>query len=225
MCYQDSPVHTETLPNGFKIEIWHDEDGVNPVKDYDLPGEYYLFEHGTYGSLLDTNTSYSPKKGELAYQIKESRYPLVIAFRHGQYTRMYGRRINWYEAPEYVIVEKYDGFLVMDKKTITAEWGTKKTKVDGKYYTPTQMAERYALAELKVIGDYYDGNVYGYKVINPKGEEIEACWGYIGDYDGDVLEEAKSVAEHAAKKAAEGKAAKKAKKAEAKQFVQMFFHL
>lgn len=47
--------------------------------------------------------------------------------------------------------------------------------------------------EVATFSDYISGNVYGY-VVERDGEEIDACWGFIGDSDGYVLQEARSVA-------------------------------
>lgn len=35
--------------------------------------------------------------------------------------------------------------------------------------------------ELEAYGHFISGEVYGYQVINEDGEEIDSCWGFIGD--------------------------------------------
>jgi len=47
--------------------------------------------------------------------------------------------------------------------------------------------------EVDTYGDYLSGNVYGY-VVEMDDDEIDSCWGFIGDYDGCVLEEARAAA-------------------------------
>lgn len=226
MCYNEKPVHTEKI-NGFTVEIWHDSDAMSPVTNFDLPGLFANYEKGFYGGrLIDTNDKKNADStlSSFAESIRGERYSLVFSFYADRYSRLYPHRINWYDVdPD--DLGGISGFYVMSKADIAKEWGTKRAKVDGKWLTPTQQAEKYGKSVLGEIADYYEGNVYGFKVIDPKGEEIDSCWGFIGDYDGRVLEEAKSIAEHAAKESADKKAAKKAKKAEAKQFVQNFFHL
>lgn len=50
-----------------------------------------------------------------------------------------------------------------------------------------------ATAPLETVQAYLDGEVYGWTVEDADGDEIESCWGYIGDAGG-VLAEAESVA-------------------------------
>ncbi len=45
--------------------------------------------------------------------------------------------------------------------------------------------------EVATYSDYLSGNVYGY-VVEAEDEEVDACWGLIGEYDGYCLQEALS---------------------------------
>lgn len=61
------------------------------------------------------------------------------------------------------------------------------------------LTEEKALAILKgevdTYDDYVQGKVYGYKVFNDEGEELDSCWGFIGDMD-HCEKEAESVADY-----------------------------
>ena len=39
------------------------------------------------------------------------------------------------------------------------------------------------MAEVKDMDDFVRGNVYGYKVFNDEGEELDSCWGFLGDIE------------------------------------------
>ena len=52
--------------------------------------------------------------------------------------------------------------------------------------------------EVNTYNQYLSGDVYGYKVFDKDGEELDSCWGYYGmEY---VVEEAKSVVDYEVKK-------------------------
>lgn len=37
--------------------------------------------------------------------------------------------------------------------------------------------------EIKVLDSYLRGEVYGYKIFDDEGEELDSCWNFIGDWD------------------------------------------
>lgn len=45
-----------------------------------------------------------------------------------------------------------------------------------------------------VLNDYASGNCYGFQILNSEGEELDSCYGFLGDYDkdGGALREAQS---------------------------------
>lgn len=54
---------------------------------------------------------------------------------------------------------------------------------------PTEYLE----AVMQEYADYCFGNVHGYVITDKDGNEVGSCWGFFGDYDGYVLEEARSL--------------------------------
>jgi hypothetical protein len=59
--------------------------------------------------------------------------------------------------------------------------------------------------EVETYDQYLRGEVYGYVVkqkVNGEWEEVDSCWGYYGEPEGYVLEEARSVVKHRMEKAA-----------------------
>jgi len=46
--------------------------------------------------------------------------------------------------------------------------------------------------EIQTWDDYGNGLVYGFIIRNPEGQDVDSCWGYIGDWEADCLADAKS---------------------------------
>ena len=57
-------------------------------------------------------------------------------------------------------------------------------------------ARKAALGLIQEWNDYLSGNVYGYVVEDERGEHLDSCWGFYGDYnaDGGCLSEARTAA-------------------------------
>ncbi len=45
--------------------------------------------------------------------------------------------------------------------------------------------------EVSTYDDYLTGNCFGYVLETRDGEEVDSCWGFIGDHDGYCLQEAR----------------------------------
>lgn len=69
------------------------------------------------------------------------------------------------------------GFHYITRERAIQEWGNKKFTKGVK-----EKAIACLEAELKVYDDYVCGDVYGYRIIDSEGEEVDSCWGYYG-YD------------------------------------------
>ena len=52
-------------------------------------------------------------------------------------------------------------------------------------------AREVAQATVDEWNEYLSGNVYGFQTFDAEGNDIDSCWGFYGDPDGDVLAEAK----------------------------------
>jgi len=77
------------------------------------------------------------------------------------------------------------GFLYVTLEAVRKEFGVKRvTKA------LREKAEGILRGEVVSYDAYLGGRVYGY-VIERDGEEIDACWGFVGDYELDCLLEAR----------------------------------
>jgi len=77
------------------------------------------------------------------------------------------------------------GFVYVTLEAVRKEFGVKRVTM--------AMRERAAdilRGEIATYDAYLGGRVYGY-VVEADGEEIDACWGFVGDYETDCLPEAR----------------------------------
>ena len=109
----------------------------------------------------------------------------VHAYEHGGITiSASGRRAGW---------DSFDsgqlGFVYVSHEDIKKEYNVKRlTK------KVLEKAEKILRDEVSNYDDYLNGQVYGYIIENPHEEELDSCWGFLGDYKY-CLEEAQSVAD------------------------------
>lgn len=92
----------------------------------------------------------------------------------------------------------YDGVIVAYRHDVREAFGVKQhheAKPEDTCYTTKMPARKRVLAALKAeVAEYSQwctGNVYGFRVVDEDGEEIDSCWGFIGE-DGDYGEYAMS---------------------------------
>lgn len=64
-----------------------------------------------------------------------------------------------------------------------------------------------AQATCETYTDWANGNIYGFVVEDEDGEELDACWGFIGDSDGYVLAEGRDILTYHVNKKREADAA------------------
>lgn len=183
----ERPAHTEEK-NGLKIEIWFDTYADSPANDQD-PGVFLTGYHREFwveapkqnGQIIyDQEDVLSLLSGET----KTSRYwvfPLE-AYIHSGVSLALGSEGNFPDRK-------------WDVSTVGAVFIAKneaKTRA---------AARKMAWSLIAYWNDFLSGNVFGYKIKTQSGEELEAVWGFAGDYDapGGCLDEARrSTAYHAA---------------------------
>lgn len=202
MCYNSTPVHTEQYA-GFKIEIWHDEYAPNPAENDCIAGEYTIFKSRNFREMSSVKNPISRDEFTEKCESGEMDNYVVFIFDLDSRAGLSAVHIR----PERIRTidegSTFDGVWFMSFDEIVKEWGNTPTILPEGTFTPYEMAVRYGKAFLQEMDDYYMGNVYGYKVLDSEGEEVDSCWGFIGNYDGYILQEAKSVCEHEAKRRAE----------------------
>ena len=82
------------------------------------------------------------------------------------------------------------GYVYVTLEAVREEFGVKRvTKA------LREKTEDILRAEIVSYDAYLAGRVYGY-VIEHDGEEVDACWGFFGDYELDSLSEARAFVDH-----------------------------
>jgi len=183
-------VHEEEY-KGYNINIMQDEDCESP-REWDNFGTMICFhKRYTLGDKHDIDFNAFESWDEMeAYLRKEHNAYIILPLYMYDHS---GIRIK---------VGSFNGLLPQGH----AEWDSGKigyiycTKQDIKdNFIIKRVTEKYVnkavdllRAEVKQYDDYVSGCCYGFVITNPDGEEtLDSCWGYIGDYDGGVLEDAK----------------------------------
>ena len=78
------------------------------------------------------------------------------------------------------------GWIYVSLEDVRKEYGKKRVSRQLR-----EKVEEYLKSEVKVYDQYLRGEVYGFVVEDQEGEHVNSCWGFYGDYDGYVLEEAR----------------------------------
>jgi len=78
------------------------------------------------------------------------------------------------------------GFIYATLEDIRREYGVSRVSAKRRAQVGDHLRQ-----EIATYSDYLGGCAYGY-VIERDGEEVDSCWGFIGDYGGYCLEEARS---------------------------------
>lgn len=177
----------------YLIEIVHDIEPINPRVDYDnlcvmacFHSRYRLGDQERRVSWSNTSEGmrefqkwFNEHKDEVIYK------PLNLYDHSG---------LTISTSSEYPYNDRWDsssvGVIYVEKVKILKEFGLKEWGPEAE-----EKANDVIDAEVKTYDYYLKGCVYGYKITDTKkGEEIESCWGFLGDSNY-CLQEAESLTE------------------------------
>ena len=165
-----------TRPSGFRIEIVSDDDAPNPAKDWDMVGTMVLSSRCRYD--FGHKTASNEEIKALIRDHKTIALPVYMYDHSGTTINTTGFDCGWDSGQV--------GIMYCTRKKAVHEFGnklcTKEVESD---------AIRAMVGEVKSIDDYLTGNVWGFQIFDPEGEEVDSCWGFVGDPDY-CLEEALS---------------------------------
>lgn len=207
MSHKDA-IHEEEY-KGLNIYIVPDDNPMNPVEKFDMLGkQVYWHRRMNLGHCWKETNKYSPQEWlenqlpDFTFEDWANTHPhtgqeyfahlmklfeknnLVIpvhAYEHGGITiSASGRRAGW---------DSFDsgqlGFVYVSHEDIIKEYGS----------LDLERAEKSLRGEVETYDDYLTGQVYGYIIEDENDEQLDSCWGFIGDYKY-CLEEAKSAADY-----------------------------
>lgn len=184
----ENPVETK-IYKGYTIEISPDMDPISPRGEsgdrigtivashrrYDFNESEIRFDD--YSSWKEVEKAVREESGALFV------YPLFM-FEHGNIRLSLGSFNDKWDSGQVGLFY----FTAEDLKTVGLK-KTEKAKID-----------KLAHALIEEYSNYVNGDVYGYKVLDKNGEEVDSCWGFIGasyDEDADIMQEARAAVDHA----------------------------
>jgi hypothetical protein len=160
-------ITSKTLPNGYKVVVTYDYDPESP-RTWDNLGKVVLSNRSRY-SFGDETASPDYIK-ELEADKELICLPIYIYDHSGITINTTGFSCMWDSGQIGVIYcTKKDAVKEFGKKVCTQEVRDKALKC--------------LQGEISDLNAYVSGEVYGYRVLDPDGEEVTSCWGYYGDVD------------------------------------------
>jgi len=175
---------------GFNIKIYQDGDAESPREVFDNFGKMVCF-HNRY-NLGDKTDLTIDEINEHVKRKDVVSLPLYLYDHSGITINTTGFSCPWDSGQV--------GYIYADRADILSEYG-------GKILTKKLRSkiEEYLKNEVSEYDQFLRGEVYGYNVTKPvkcdscgnvEAEDIGSCWGFYGDYEGYILEEARSTVDY-----------------------------
>lgn len=184
------------------LEVHFDMDGscVNPMRDSDTLFNYYTWENRYqsmqendfgdfeewYDSLLGDGAFYQQKDKSIKNNRSVVRFAKdlcsnldkvgiiavpILCYEHSLIRYYVGDSIDYFDG-------RISGVAWQRKEVLRNEYGVQRITE-----TVRKKAIKVAEAELDTYTDWCNGEVFGYILRNAEGEEVDSCWGFIGDND------------------------------------------
>lgn len=158
-------LHTETY-KGYTIEIHSDEDPSNPREEFDHMGTMVCF-HRRY--TLGDKHNFSLEDAQAFEETFDGLLlPLFLMDHSGLSISVRPFGCPWDSGRI--------GFIYVTRETIKKEYGNDSLE-------SFEKAKKYLTGEAKDYDSYLRGDVYGYIVKDDEGNELDSCWGFIGDME------------------------------------------
>jgi hypothetical protein len=173
-------IRKETTPSGFTVEVFYDPHPDNPCTEWDQLGTVALDKRSRYSfgnERLD-----SARLQEIGTSEDYVKLPIYIYDHSGITINTTGFSCSWDSGCV--------GLIYVHKDKLYQEYDTKRI-------TP-KLRERVLTTlrgEIEDLDRYLTGQVYGWRVLDPEGNDLESCYGYFGTVD-DCLQEGLCVAKH-----------------------------
>ena len=188
----EAPIHEETV-RGHTIKIYQDQDPQNP-RDWDNLGtlicghsRYQLGDkHGFRSAreflldLLEFDDDAPQNVDELLARTEKIAVilPVYLYDHSGLAMNTTGFHCPWDSGQV--------GFIYVTLEEVRTEYSVKRVSPKLRSRIASHLRQ-----EVQTFSDYLSGAVYGF-VVEKDGDEIDSCWGFVGDHDGHCLEEARS---------------------------------
>jgi hypothetical protein len=174
--------HTEQY-KGLTIEIHNDSDNESP-REWDNLGTMVCF-HRRY-NLGDKHSMTVEEAKAFVNRKDVISLPLYLYDHSGITMNTTGFSCPWDSGQV--------GFIYVTKEKIRKEYGVKRN------VTKKLIARiiGYLKNEVETYDNFLTGNVYGFKIMDAEGTDIDSCWGFYGDYSGEygALTEARQIVDN-----------------------------
>lgn len=198
----DYAVETEDY-HGYTLRLMRDDTAGNPVTEFTPLGTIVTWVTDTWGRTvqldgtesIDRDRYGSPE--ELLADYRAAGMALYRPFHLDNYgSGGYSLDVDEPGAP---LEEWHTGMIYVTRKTMLDEYGKgRRARITAK---ARSLASAYLKAEMREYAAWLGGEVYGYAVTAPDGEDVDSCWGYYGE-DDYAMEEARRAADrHMAERA------------------------
>ena len=173
-------VESKTLPGGHRVAVVYDPSPYNPRKEWDNLGTVVLVDRCRY-TFGDESADYDELR-DLYNDPDHIALPVFMYDHSGITINTTGFSCPWDSGQV--------GVIYMTKAKAIENWGKKiLTKA------VRQKAIDCLKSEIETLDQYLTGQVYGFRVFDPEGEELDSCWGFFGESDY-CLSEGVAVAEY-----------------------------
>lgn len=173
---------------GFTAHIYYDTDPLDPRKDCDNLGKIVsrkLTPDVNFKFSGDRETDIERLKQEFGATVI---LPIYMYSHGGETINTTGFSCPWDSGQI--------GWIFATTEDICKEYNYKRVDTATRY-----IVEQRLVGEIETLDQYMRGEVYGYKLFDKTGEEIDSCWGIYGfDY---VKEEVNSLIDWHVRQAAE----------------------
>ena len=207
--------------DGYKVELFYDDQVENPRTSWDhvatMVCSHRRYQLGDEQATWDDWAAeqlnrYFPDEMDRQYDLENSDNPNDWTKADAYYKHLIGRLD---EVMEIMPLYLYDhsgitistgpfscgwdsgqvGIIYMTREQILTQFGGKLLTKKKRHQAQELMRD-----EVDEYDQYLTGDVYGYVVTDPNGDEVDSCWGYFGYKLAE--QEAKAALEHAARKGA-----------------------
>lgn len=157
----------------YKISIEQDPDPMNPRREWDNLGIMVCF-HKRYNLGDPTDLKYTMFDGwdELEQHLFENEKAVVVLplylYDHSGITISAGPFSCSWDSGQV-------GFIYTTEEKIKSWWNAEEVTKELLEKVETQLT-----SEVSVYDQYLTGDVYGYKILDQDGEELDSCWGFFG---------------------------------------------
>lgn len=177
---------------GYDIKIYQDDYPKNPRDWGNLGTIFYAHRKYILGDIdISKLGDFNDWKEIENYLIKTYKPPVILPLYLYDHSIQHIKVGDWYGVGLPQGYAEFDtgkvGYIIAERDKVLAEYKVKRVSKKLK-----AQVEDILRAEVEEFDDYVSGNVYGYEV-----EDLdESCWGFYGDYNNYLLEDAKEVIDY-----------------------------